>query len=165
MWKFIKENFGGLFIGALILGFVGMLIIDGINARKQRVICLASVPSTQEFKLVSLFDYQYVIKESSLSGGFFLMMGAVRGSSIEDLKYYIRYAYEDSYGVKLMTEEIENDSKIRIKEVKDSQPRVIIKNKKTFWTTSTPKCQEEEIMRIFEIPEGTVYKTFELDMK
>lgn len=163
MWRAIKENLGKIFGYILLLLFLTMLPIACVQDMKAKDHCLKTQPNTTEFQLVSLFDYQNVSKKSSLSGGFFLMMGAVSGTSTEDLKYYIRYAYEDQYGIKLMTEKIDNRSKIRIKEVKDSSPMMIVKYEKVY--SNTVGCIDFEMMRIFEIPEGTVYKTFEMDMK
>lgn len=154
-----------LIIGIFLLGFTALVMKKRKAYRENKAHCETLSGRKDFYKLVSLFDYQGIEKHNSLSGGYFLFMGTLSSATNETLEYYIRYAYEDSYGIKLMTENVGNNSGIRIKEIKGTEPRLTIIYTTHYNIHSTISCSENEIYRIFEIPEGTLYKTFEMDMK
>jgi len=139
---------------AIIGGFIGCY-----NTAKE---CYEKQNFEETYDLVTLMDSEVKGQSSSFGGGFFLYIGAIGSSSEPSSTYYLKYAYEDQYGIKLMTDKITNYSKIRIKETTNGKARMIKYYRYGF---TIRDCECFEYMKVFEVPKGSILKTINIDFE
>ena len=107
-------------------------------------------------KLVALKDTsQYEIDGG---GSFFLAIGAFHLKG--NVKYYVRYAYKDKFGIRVRTLKSYDLDRVRIKEIDTTEPRVLFMDLKNYIRCMTPPK-----LIIFEVPKGSVIKDFEIDFE
>lgn len=166
-----------LVIGCIFFIFLFWSYNVCVANQREYVACDNSPPRIEIYNLVALTNKSLDKKVEDASGSaIFLMMFGGGGFSSHSENYdktILRYAYDDGLGIKLMSEEINNDSIIRIREIDSNEAKLKVTYKKHFnrqrlgGTAIDPvfMCNETETLKIFEIPKGSMIKKFNLDLE
>lgn len=161
-----------IIFGLFVLLVMGLRYATDEEDKQKQILtgqCRDKYINTVTYKLVSIGNdfekFNSSKSQGSFGGAFLFVIGSMGGSlnseSHTDYNYVIKYAYEDEYGIKLMTEKITNDSNIRIKEIKGTEARLIISYEGQFKNGNpfdSRDCTANTIRQILEIPEGTIVK-------
>lgn len=148
--------------------FVFLPLGCSIQSDRARKVCEVKAGFEEVYPLKVLVGETFNSSKGQLSGGFFLFMGGVSGSMETSAEYTLKYAYEDQYGIKLQTQTISNSSKIRIKEIEGTKAQMRVLKKYVYSPCLCDEgnnCKAREYMRVFEVPTGTIYKTYDVDLR
>ena len=165
MFKKIDFDRAFQYLGFLLfLSCICVIIyeVDKYNTKEEY--CQNLEHTEISYPLVTLNGKTFKSTKGKITGSFFLIMGSMNGNIETNQNYILRYMYKDKYGAKIETQTVTNNSNIRIKEIDGNQAKMIILKKYYSNGTGQEACTETEIMKIFEVPKGTIYKEYNVNL-